>query len=384
MGNEVAIVGVGIHKFGRFGDKPFEEIGAESIRMALKDANMDWKDIQVGYASTASSSLPHNAGPRTTSQLGRTGIGVSDVQAACASGGVAIKNGVHAIQSGRFDTCLVFGIEKAPRGFFDPSLSFLKWQIETGLSTNPAYWAMSCVRHMHDYGTTEMHLAKVAYKNHKYSVYNPYAMYQKEFGLEEILNSRVVCWPVRLFEICAPNEGAAALILVPLEKAHKYTSKPITIAASAHALAMYSADLRAPVIQMSGRVNNENPTVVASKKAYEEAGLGPEDINAAEVQDTDAFMEITHYEELGFCPVGEAGRFIDERQNEIGGKTPVNLSGGLISKGEPTGASHLGQVVDLCWQLRGELGPRTVKGAKVTMAQVTGAMGHTAVTILKK
>jgi len=345
---------------------------------------MEWKDIQVAYASIAGTSLPGSAGAKTAAAIGRTGIGVADVEAACASGGVALKQGVHAIQSGRFDNCLVFGIDKPPRGFFDPSQNFVKWQVEMGMSTNPSYWAMSCTRHMHDYGTTELHLAKVAYKNHKYSVNNPYAMYQKEFTLEEIINSRIVCWPVRLLEICSPDEGAAAVIIAPLEKAHKYTSKPIIVAASAHSLAMYSAEFRAPITQMSAKVTNPNASIVAGQKAYEEAGIGPEDISVAEVQDTDAFMELTHYEELGWCPLGEAGRMIDEGQTELGGKVPVNLSGGLISKGEPIGASHLGQIVDLVWQLRGELGPRTVERAKVALAHVTGLQGHSAVTILKK
>lgn len=384
-GKEIAIVGVGIHKFGRFGDKSFEEIGAESIRMALKDANMTWRDIQVAYASTASAVLPLTAGPRTANLLGRTGIGVSDVDAACASGGVCLKQGVHAIQADRFDIALVFGVDKPPRGFFDPvPMGYQKWQIEMGMSTNPSYWSMNARRHMHDYGTTELQLAKIAYKNHKYSVYNPYAMYQKEFSIEEILASTMVCYPIHLLEICSPDEGAAAIILCPLEKAHKYTSKPIILAASAHALAMYSADFRGPITQMSARMSNPNPSVVCGQKAYEEAGIGSEDIDVAEVQDSDPFMELSHYEELGWCKVGEGGRLVDDGTTELGGRIPVNLSGGLISKGEPIGASHLGQIVDLVWQLRGELGPRTVEGARVALAHVTGLQGHSAVTILKK
>jgi len=135
---------------------------------------------------------------------------------------------------------------------------------------------------------------------------------------------------------------------------------------------------------MSSRAKNDNPSIVASRKAYELAGIGPEDIDCAEVQDTDAFMELTHYEELGFCAPGEAGKMIDSGTTELGGKIPVNLSGGLISKGEPVGASHMGQIVFQVWQLREQVGAMQVKGARVALAQVTGAMGHTAVTILKK
>lgn len=380
----VAIIGVGIHKFGRFDNESYIEIGSAAIRMALKDAGIDWSQVQVGYAAIASRELPLNAGPKVAQALGKTGIGVSGVDAACASGGVALKNGVNAIMAGACDICVVFGVEKIPRGLLDPTPRYERWQVEMGLSTNPSYWSMSAVRHMHEYGTTEMHLAKVAYKNHKYSVHNPYAMYRRSFTIEEIMSSPVVCWPTRLLEICAPNEGAAAVILCSADKARQFAREPIWVAATAHSLAMYSADLRAPVTQMSARIKNDNPTEVAGRKAYELAGIGPEDIDCAEVQDTDAFMELTHYEELGFCPRGEAGRMIDSGETELGGRIPVNLSGGLISKGEPVGASHLGQIVFLVWQLRGQLGPVQVEGAKTALAQVTGAMGHTAVTILKK
>jgi acetyl-CoA C-acetyltransferase len=380
---DVAIIGVGIHKFGHF-DKSYSEIGSDAIRMALKDARIDWKQVEVAYAATASRELPLNAGPKVAQVLGRTGIGISGVDSACASGGVALNNGVNAIKSGSCDICAVFGIEKIPKGLMDPTPRYERWQIEMGMSTNPSYWSMSAVRHMHEYGTTEMHLAKVAYKNHSYGVHNPYAMYQKKFTLEEISKSRMVCWPTRLLEICSPNEGAAAVILCSAEKAAQYTTKPVFVAASVHKLAMYSADLRAPVVQMSARAKNDNPTIVAGRKAYEQAGIGPEDVDCAEVQDTDAFMELTHYEELGFCGEGEAGKMIDTGATELEGRIPVNLSGGLISKGEPIGASHLGQIVFQVWQLREQLGAVQLKNPKVALAQVTGAMGHTAVTILKK
>jgi len=381
-GKEVAIIGVGIHKFGRFGDKPFTEIAAEAIRMALKDANMEWPDIQVAWCSEER--LPLFTGPKVGAVLGRTGISICDVEGACASGAIALRDGIFAIQSGAFDNALVFGVEKMPRGFMDPTITYDKWQVQMGISTNPSYWSMSARRYMHEYGLTDLQLAKIAYKNHKNSVHNPYAMYQKEFSIEEILNSPIVCDPIHLFEICAPNEGAAAVILCPREMAHKYTSKPVTAAACVHTLGMYSSDFRAPMTQLSARITNISPTTVAARKAYEEAGIGPEDIDTAEVQDTDAFMELTHYEELGWCKEGEGGRLIDEGETELGGRIPVNLSGGLISKGEPIGASHLGQVVFQTWQLRGELGPMKVEGAKVALAQVTGAMGHSGVTILKR
>jgi acetyl-CoA acetyltransferase len=270
-----------------------------------------------------------------------------------------------------------------PRGFMDPSMIYDPWQIQMGMDTNPSYWAMRARRHMYEYGTTDLHLAKVAFKNHKNSIHNPYAMYRKEFGIEEIMNSPLVCDPIHLLEICAPNEGAAAVVLCPRDKAARYTSKQVMIAACVPTNAYYSADFRAPLDSLSAKAENPGPTEVAGKKAYEQAGLGPKDIHCFEVQDTDAFCEIEIYEQLGLCKPGEAGRLLDEGLTEIGGKYPVNMSGGLISKGEPIGASHLGQIFEIVTQLRGEAGPRQVPGAKVGLAHVLGAGNNCAVTILK-
>jgi len=379
---EVAIIGAGIHKFGRFENETFEQIGQTAVRMALQDANITMKDIQMAYL--AELYLPGTSAPRILKPMGAMGFPMCDVEAACASGGVALNQGVLGIQSGQFDIVLAFGVEKMPRGFMDPAMIYDRWQVLTGMDTNPSYWAMRARRHMHDYGTTDLHIAKVAHKNHKNSVHNPYAMYQKEFSIEEILNSRLVCDPIRLLEICAPDEGAAAMILCAKDKAAKYTNKPITIAASAFTTARYASDLRSPLDSYSAKVSYPGPTEVTAKKAFEQAGIGGKEISCFEVQDTDAFCEIEIYEELGLCPVGDAKVLIDEGATQINGKYPVNMSGGLISKGEPIGASHLGQVFELVTQLRGSAGPRQVKGAKVGLAHVLGSAGNCAITILKK
>jgi len=379
---KVAIVGVGLHPFGRFGDKTFQQIGQEAVRMALKDANITWPDIQIAYLS--SQYLPSTAAGRVLKPLGETGISLVDVEAACASGGVAVRQAIQAIQSEYCDLALAVGVEKMPRGFMDPMANFEQWQVYMGLSTNPSYWAMTARRHMHDYGTTELQLAKVAYKNHKNSVDNPYSMYQKEFRIEEIMASPIVCDPIHLFEICAPNEGAGAIVLCPWEKAHKYNSKPIAVEACVHTVAMYSSDFRVPIESMSARITNPGPTEAASEKAYKAAGIGPEDLDLVELQDTDSFCELMLYEELGFCKVGESGKLIDDGVTEKNGKLPVNVSGGLISKGEPVGASHLGQIAEIVWQLRGQAGKRQIPDAKVGLAHVLGARGNCAVTILKK
>lgn len=379
--SEVAIIGVGIHKFGRFGDKPYAQIGREAAQAALKDAGISWKDVPVAYCSTMY--LPATSGARILRPLGATGIPICDIEAACASGGVALRQAMLSIGSGVYDMALVLGVEKMPRGFMDPLMLYERWQVEMGMSTNPSYWAMRARRHMHEYGTTETHIAKVACKNHKNSVLNPNAMYQKGFSMEEILRSPLVCDPIRLLEICAPNEGAAALVICTREKARTLTTRPIHIASCVHSITLYSADFRVPTDSASARTNYPGPTEAASKKAYEEAGIGPKDISLFEVQDTDAFCEIEICEQIGLCPPGDARRLLEEDLTERNGRHPVNVSGGLISKGEPVGASHLGQIHELVTHLRDDAGQRQVPGAKTGLAHVLGAGGNCAITILK-
>jgi acetyl-CoA C-acetyltransferase len=379
--SEIFVVGVGIHPFGRF-DKSYEQIGFEAAQSALRDAGVQWSEIQAAYLSRMY--LPATSGARVLRRLGGTDISIIDVEAACASGGAALRQATLAIRSGEVDLVMVVGLEKMPRGFMDPSMIYAPWQINQGMSLNPAYWSMRAMRHMHDYGTTEDQIAKVAFKNHRNSVHNPNAMYRKEFSFEDIRNSKLVCDPIRLLEICAPNDGAAVLIIASEKKAREMGAANIRIAAVEHTIAQYSADFRCPAESMSTKIVNAGPTQVTAAKAYAKAGLGVEDIDCFEVQDTDAFCEIEIYEELGLCPLGEGGRLIDSGATEIGGSKPVNMSGGLISKGEPVGASHLGQLVDLVYQLRGTAGPRQVEGARVAMGHVLGAGGNCAVTILQR
>ncbi|HTK36542.1 MAG TPA: thiolase family protein [Caulobacteraceae bacterium] len=378
--SDVYILGAGIHPFGRF-DKSYEAIGSEAAGDALRDAGVAWRDIQAAYLSRMY--LPATSGARILRRLGGTDIPIVDIEAACASGGAALRQAVLAIRSGEVDLALVCGVEKMPRGFMDPSMIYAPWQIELGMSMNPSYWSMRAMRHMHEFGTTELQIAKVAYKNHRNSVHNPNAMYRKPFSIEEILASPMVCDPIRLLEICAPNDGAAAVVVASEKKARELGAREIRIAAVSHTIARYSADFRCPADSMSATANNPGPTEVTAHQAFAQAGMSPTDIDCFEVQDTDAFCEVEIYEELGLCPLGEAGRLIDEGATEIGGRFPVNMSGGLISKGEPVGASHLGQVVELVSQLRGQSGPRQVEGARVGLAHVLGAGGNCAVTILQ-
>jgi acetyl-CoA acetyltransferase len=381
--NDIVVAGVGMHPFGRFDGVTPVQLGQTAIIAALTDAGMRWKEVEAAYFS--SMYLPATSGARTLKPLGATGIPISDVEAACASGGVAVKQAIMGLRTGEYGCVAVVGAEKMPRGFMDPRMIFEPWQIEIGTDVNPSYWAMRAIRHMHDHGTTEDQIAKVAVKNHRHSVHNEYAMYRKEFSLAEVLGSPLVCDPIRLLEICAPNEGAAAAILVRGDRYKPDGRPPVRIAGCAQVLAEFSSDWRAPMHSLSARhTARVPPSTRASVAAYEQAGLGVEDISCFEVQDTDAFSELEAYEHLGLCAVGESGRLIDEGSTALGGTRPVNVSGGLISKGEPVGASHLGQIVELVGQLRGAAGPRQVEGAEVGLAHVLGAAGNCAVTILRR
>ena len=236
---------------------------------------------------------------------------------------------------------------------------------------------------MNEYGTTVDQLVKVSVKSHKNGALNPNAMYQKEMSYDEILNSPVVCDPLHLFMLCAPNEGAAAAVLCSKERARQYTSKPVMIAASEVRSAKLVSD-RNLGVHYAGKVKKPNVIERVSRAAYEAAGIGPEDLSLVELQDTDAASEIIYSEDLGLCKEGEGGRLVDEGATEINGRIPINVSGGLISKGEPVGASALGQVHEIVLQLRGEAGARQVNNARTGLGHVYGGGGYSCVTILKR
>ena len=375
----VAVIGVGIHQFGRF-DKSYQELGREAAVMALKDAGIAWKDIQVGIS--ASMNLPPTVSSRIFTSMGMTSSPMFDVECASASGIVPLWLSYHLIASGAKDSILVLGVEQMPRGFMDPRTIYQDWQIKMGIAVNPMYWALWAQRHMAEYGTTEKQLALVSVKNHKNGALNPYAMYQKEMSLEEVMNSPLVCDPLRLFELCAPNEGAAAAVLCSEEVARRYTSNPVILAGVSLRSTLYP-QTRGPSYSIPSELKNPWPTTMAAQEAYELAGIGPEDLDLAEVQDTDAFSEIRYTEELGLCPEGEGGRFVEEGHSWLGGKLPLNVSGGLLSKGEPMGASAVAMLVELVWQLQGQAGARQVEGARTGLLHVIGAGDNCGVAVCK-
>ncbi|MFZ3102277.1 MAG: thiolase family protein [Desulfitobacteriaceae bacterium] len=378
---EVVVAGVGIHEFGRFPNKDYRIIGRTAAVMALQDANVEWKDIQTAYVANVMAEMAK--GQNILQPLGATGIPILNIENACASGGTGLRMAYQAIASGVIDVALVVGVEKAPKGFI-ANCGYDRWQMWSGLGLNPLYFATDTHEHMIKYGTTQEHLAKVSYKNHKNGVLNPYAMYRKEISMEEILNSPMVAEPLTLLMFCAPNEGAAAAVICAKDVVRRYTSNYVRISASALCTRM-AHDMVLPAVSKPTMDEGE-PTLCerTAKMAYKMAGLGPEDLSLVELQDTDAGSEIIFMEDLGLCPRGEAGRLLDEGATEAAGRIPVNISGGLLSKGEPLGASSLGQIVELTWQLRGQAGARQVKDAKVGLGQTQGAGGNCSVIILER
>lgn len=381
MGNEAVVIGIGIHKFGRFPEKSVEELGKYAVEMALADANIEFRDVQAMFLSNSGNLYP-GIGPKVAFMFGRTTIPIVNVEAACAGGGACLRMAQMAIKQGEYDIVLAVGVEKQPRGFLAPTISgYEPWQAMSGLDENPMYWAMKARLHMKKYGTTIEQIAQVSVKNHKNGALNPNAMYQKPMTLEEVLNSRVVCDPLTLYMFCAPNDGAAAVVLASERVAKKYTTKPVFLAACAHRITPY------PELDVGSYfgydTGNKTSTTLAALEAYEKAGIAPEDISLVELQDTDASGEIIFSEELLLFKEGEGGPAVSQGLTELDGKLPISTDGGIISKGEPVGASALGQIYEGVLQLRGMAGPRQVKNAKVALCHVRGALGHACVTILK-
>lgn len=379
MSDAVEIAGAGIHPFGRFGDKTVTAMGVAAVKQALAAAGVGRGGFQAAFCGTVYSGVA--AGHKVLTALGLSGVPIVNVEAGCASGGAALGLGVEAIRSGRCDTVLVFGIEKMPKGIIRSSF-FEPWREQAGLAVTPAYFALRAQRLMRDSGVTKRHLAAVTVKNHGNGVHNPYAMFRKATRLEQVLESPLVCEPLHLFMLCSPNEGAAAVVL---RRARGAAAGRVLVRAAALRSHLPGSVLGEHT-PMCGLLDDDlpAPTTLAARAAFEEAGLGPEDIDVAEVQDTDSARELISCEELGLCPRGGAGQMLDERRSDLGGALPINPSGGLLAKGEPLGASALGQVIELYWQLRGEAGARQVAGAKVALGHTVGRGANASVIILSR
>jgi len=286
-----------------------------------------------------------------------------NMENACASGSTALREGWMAVAGGFYDVVMVTGVEKAvmPKGTM---LNVGAGELETKLGeVFPGYFATIAQKHMERYGTTREQMALVSVKNHLHGALNPYAQFQKKFTVEEVLNSPMIADPLTLFSCCPNSDGAAALVLCSKERAKRANGRAIRIAASVLATGSYDNQRD---------ITNWDVEIRAAQQAYKMASLGPEDLDVVEVHDAFTICEILHYEGLGLCPLGEGGRLIDEKATELGGRIPVNPSGGLLSKGHPVGASGVAQVVEIVWHLRGEAGERQVQGARVGLADMMG------------
>ena len=359
----VRISGTGIFPFGRH-DVGLAEMGARAVKAALAEAGnprIDGVFCGTAYGGVAT-------GHRVLGMLGMTGVPIVDVEAGCASGAAALQLGADAIRSGRHGTVLVVGVEKMPKGVIRSSY-FEPWREALGLTPAPAFFALRARRLMLDHGVTPRQLAAVVVKNRAAGVDNPDAMFRKAVTVEDVLASKLVCDPLHLFMLCSPNEGAAALVLQRGHAGVRLRACALRSHRPGHVL-----DESTP---LAGLIDEEPtpPTTVASQDAYEEAGLGPDDLDLVECQDTDAAREVALYGELGLCDPADLDRFLEHG-------VPVNRSGGLLSKGEPLGASAVGQVVEIVRQLEGRAGPRQVEGARVGLAQTIGRGANASVTIL--
>ena len=395
MERDVAVLGVGAHPWGKFNDKDFIDLAVIAANEAFKDAGIGWKDIQAMVCAETvwSGKSGLYAGQFVSRALGSTGIPAVNIQNGCASGAVALAIAAMMIKSGMCDIALAVGGDVSPEGFLpalageDP-LSPDSLRFTAIGATNPVHWALDCRRRMEEYGTTEAHLAKVKVKNSKYGSSNPLARYRKVFTLEEVLNSAVVCYPLRLYEICATSDGGGAVILSSMEVARRYTSRPVILAAATLGNLVYGD----PTVQIGShvayKVNSSVPmaseVVQSSRKAYEEAGIGPEELDFAELPDNSSWHELMYMEALGFCGPGEAERLLDDGATELAGRLPINASGGFASFGEAVAAQGLLQVYEIVRQLREQAGPRQVQGAKVGFGQVYGAQGNAGTVIVKK
>ena len=379
---EVAIVGVGLHPFGRYGDKLCLQMGAEAAQAALADAGAQWSDVQVATVGSYEVSNPD----AVVSLLGLTGIPVRGVFNGCATGGTSLQVAAQSIRLGEADVAMAIGMDKHPRGAFaaDPSVVGLPaWYGQTGLFLTTHFFGMKINRYMRMHGISRETLGKVAAKNLYNGSITPEAWRRKPMAVEDILAAPVVNYPLTQFMYCNPDEGAAAVVLCRADIAHRFTSTPIYLRATELRSRTEGAfELQSPSLPITPA---PSPTVTASQAAFAAAGIGPEDVDVAQLQDTDAGSEIIHMAENGFCADGEQEKWIAEGATEIGGRLPVNTDGGLIANGEPIGASGLRQIRELVVQLRGQAGDRQVAGTpRVGYAHLYGAPGASAVTILSR
>lgn len=379
---EIAIIGVGIHPFGRYPDRSALEMGAVAIHRALKDAGVPWNRIGSLFAGSLEVANPE----AITGLAGMTGIPARATLSGCATGNSLLTLAAREVLLGQAEIAVGVGLDKHPRGSFgaEPAVAGLpQWYGDQGMFLTTHYFGHKINRYMHDHGISEDTLARVAVKNFNNGALAPHAWRRKPMAFEAIAESPMVNYPLRQFMYCNPNEGAAAVVVCRAEDAKKYTDTPIYIRASAirsrqdGAFELLRTSIETPIVP--------GATAAAAAAAYEQAGIGPEDVDVAQLQDTDSGSEIIHMAETGLCKDGEQEAMLANGDTEIGGRIPINTDGGLLANGEPVGASGLRQVYELVQQLRGSAGDRQVPNSPtVALAQLYGSPGSGAVAILSR
>lgn len=373
---KIGIVGVGHGKFGRRSDATVQELAFEVFRSALEDVkNLDRKDIDAVIIGSSPEYHKQRSLPGVITEY----IGMNDkstwlTEAACASSSAALRSAYMAIKSGIHDTVLVLGVQKMTELSTAEIQSLMgrvgdvQWESIYG-TTFPGYYAMYANKHMDTYGTTSEQLAMTAVKSHHYGAQNPYALFQKEITVERALSSPYVAYPLRMFDCCANADGAAALIVTNDKLAKKYHDTPIWLEGLGSASAPISVLRRPDMTSLPS-------AVAAAKEAYKMAKVKPKDIKIADVHDCFTIAEIMAIEDIGFVKKGEGGKFEEEGQGYIGGKHPVNVDGGLKSKGHPVGATGTSQTVEIVKQLRGDCEKRQVNGADIGLTHNVGGIGQ--------
>ena len=384
MANDIAIIGVGLHPFGRHDERSAIDMGVFAARQAMADAGVSWNDIQVAYAGSLSVMMPETM----VKFLGLTGIPFSKLFNGCATGGNLVLNVINAIRAGQADIGIAIGLDKHPKGAFSSgesmdSTGLPQWYGEIGLAVNPQFFAMKLMRYMHEHGITQRTLTRTAVKAFANGARNPAAWRRSVLSAEEIDSSRMVCNPLRKYHFCSPSDGAAAAVICRADIAHRFTGTAIYVRAGEFRTRL-SGSFDVQNTSFSTRATPA-ATEMAARAAFEAAGIGPGEIDIVQLQDTEAGHEVMHLAELGLCKHGEQEALVHDGATERTGRLPVNTDGGLLANGEPIGASGLRQVYEICRQLRGVAGPHQVpRELKTGMTHVYGFPGSSCVTILSR
>jgi acetyl-CoA C-acetyltransferase len=379
---DVSIIGTGIHPFGRHEHKSGPELGEYAVREALANAGIAWKDIQCTFGG----SWQEGTIDSLIARLGPTGAQYTSVLNNCATAGSALHSAAAAIEAGYCDVALAVGYDKHPRGAFtmDPALLGLEpWYGEIGFMTSVQFFAMKTQRYMHDFGITNDSLTRVAVKNFRNGSLAPHAWRREATDYDTVANSMLLCNPLRKYMFCSPCEGGAAAVLCRTGIAKQFTRKPVVV----KGLSIRTRNFGSlEVCQPANPLDEvDTPVEMASEAAFEMAGIGPKEVQVAQLQDSESGSEIMHMAETGLCEHGAQEQMLKAGETEITGRLPINTDGGLIANGEPVGASGLRQIYEICAQLKGEAGERQVPGnPKVGLTQVYGAPGVSAVVILQR